>query len=281
MRNFHVTADDQVTLEQFSALVASSQLQSLRLWCCVGPAGDQGPCGPVPRGALQHMFPAGRQLQHLTELVISNNTGSAIPPPAAVHVVNADDLVSVATCCPHLQRLELDSTLQPSTEAIPCLVQLQQQVQLRALVLGGTVVSNDAAPFLAQMSSLTYIKLAAAPAFTDVGLQQLTALQQLVHLEVHGAWISDGLCSVAADMGFGLKSVFWAGNEKGSLRVKVSACHHSWSASSNTRNMPHVSLTCLRMPMPQLTTAVSLRGRDTYPVTIDADLDCLSRAYML
>lgn len=198
LNNLYAAADGQVDLQQFSALTASSQLQSLQLWRSQHGEVSGIPHLPLPRGALQHMFPIGLQLQHLAELALRVDWLSHGPfplvswlaPCASAFAADAADLAMVAACCPHLQRLELVSTLQPTAEALRSLVQLQQRVQLRALVLGGGVVSDDTAPLLGQMSSLTHLKLVHAPSFTDCGLQHLTALYQLQWLEVYRVGIS-------------------------------------------------------------------------------------------
>ena len=74
----------------FSALTASSKLQYLNLCCCA-----------LPVDVWQHMFPAGRQLPHLTFLDIS-----AVKQPGEA-LATAPEGSCLVSCCPGLQYLNM------------------------------------------------------------------------------------------------------------------------------------------------------------------------------
>jgi hypothetical protein len=93
----------------FSALTASNKLQYL----------DLGGC-ELPEGVWQHMFPAGRQLPHLTLLDIANvrQPGAAAAPlHRCLTAATAPDVSHLISCCPSLQSLDMTS-LQCSAEQL-------------------------------------------------------------------------------------------------------------------------------------------------------------------
>lgn len=104
--------------------------------------------------------------------------------------MDAADVAALAASCPNLSRLQLDNVMQPCREALGSLVGLQQQLDLPWLSLAGACVSDDNAAVLAQMSSLKSLQLTGekygASPLTELGLRQLTALQQLTQLRVCG-----------------------------------------------------------------------------------------------
>ena len=59
---------------------------------------------------------------------------------------------------------------------------LQLPVSCTALHVGGTVFDDAAATIVCQLSQLVRLSWSYSPSFTDLGLQQLTALRQLTHL---------------------------------------------------------------------------------------------------
>jgi hypothetical protein len=98
----------------FSALTASSKLQHLNISGC-----------PLPAGVWQHIFPAGKQLQHLRALNISHVhewQGPATTP-------DGNRLVG---CCPGLQSLQMRE-LQYNAELLAPLSQLSRLSELYLL----------------------------------------------------------------------------------------------------------------------------------------------------
>jgi hypothetical protein len=96
----------------YAALTASSKLQHLDVRRCT-----------LPAGAWQHMFPAGRQLLHLTSLDISKVQQ---PWDAAL----APDGSRLVSCCPSLQSLNI-SSLQHSPQQLTKLQELSGLHTLR------------------------------------------------------------------------------------------------------------------------------------------------------
>jgi hypothetical protein len=94
--------------QRFSSLTFSSSLTSLSLTSAGGPA--------LPAGAVQHMFPAGRQLPALEDLTIESHLpaaeGFCLDTGALAHVVNA---------CPSLVCLDIIDAVKPGADLSPLL----------------------------------------------------------------------------------------------------------------------------------------------------------------
>ena len=96
--------------QRFAALTASTQLTRLEL----GPDDYT----PLPKGAVQYMFPAGRQLPCLQVLNISPiidwrtdfGTGDE-------WCIDGADIYSIANCCTGLQELSIGNSVKPGAEA--------------------------------------------------------------------------------------------------------------------------------------------------------------------
>jgi hypothetical protein len=153
----------------FSALTASSRLERLHL--------DGEQYSSVHRGAVSNMFPAGRQLQHLTALLLSPERLQFQPRS---HVLTADDLQSIASCCPSLRTLHIEGLLEPGASASALL----QLTECRSLSVGGRAFNNPAAGVVAQMTQLTSLTWWCSQGFDSVGSSQLTALTNLQRLVV-------------------------------------------------------------------------------------------------
>jgi hypothetical protein len=103
-------AQPPLAAQQLTALLSSTQLRSVVL----------------PAAAGQHLFPPGRQLPGLRQLVMNYYRRAAAPgqaatageeaadaaAAAAVPPLSADDVASLACCCPGLQELQLAGVLQ-------------------------------------------------------------------------------------------------------------------------------------------------------------------------
>jgi hypothetical protein len=102
--------------EAYSALTASSNLQHLDVSVCT-----------LPAGSWQHIFPADRQLPHLTSLRIND----VCEPAANAAVLKGDRVFS---CCPGLRALRM-ARVWCSSELLASLSKLSG---LQDLVMGET-----------------------------------------------------------------------------------------------------------------------------------------------
>lgn len=151
------------------------------------------------------MLPVGRQLKGLTHLCITvgdpldpgerldENHLDPDEPLEDVWCLGAADINSIAACCPRLKRLEVHGTMHGNAEGLYSLLELQQQLVLSSLSVGGPTFANDAGPILVHMTSLVGLSIMHAPDFTLKGRQHLAALRQLTHLHVVHCAIVRGL----------------------------------------------------------------------------------------
>ena len=113
---------DRLPAAAFSALTASTQLQHLN----IGPS-------RLPAGALEHLFPAGRQLPNLLSLDIS--AGQLLTRQWAA----APQGSRLVSCCPGLQSLNVRG-LQCSAELLSALRGLHGLTQLQLTIPDGVVL---------------------------------------------------------------------------------------------------------------------------------------------
>lgn len=114
----------------YAALTASSKLEVLKL-----------PNVALPKGVWGHVFKKGRQLPNLVQLVVGSMRHSiqmkdaefAALAPGRVH---GEDIERIASCCPHLQRLEI----------VERHVQVQQLAPLLQLTALTELVVSDNLP---------------------------------------------------------------------------------------------------------------------------------------
>jgi len=149
----------------FAALTASSRLQYLTV------LGEDEP--PLPMGAVQHMFPAGRRLPALTSLQFRAH---CVDDESILQgwCISGAELHSIADACPALQSVHLGSVLEPGN--VPVLLELQG---CRDLAVEGAAFCDAALAAVTQLTGLTRLVWKKAPGLTDAGLQQLTTLQVL------------------------------------------------------------------------------------------------------
>lgn len=153
----------------FSALTASGQLQQLRLH---GFAYSS-----IPRGAVAHMLPVGRQLTQLTALELSSRLLD-VSRSAWCWSLTAADLQSISSSCPCLRALHMQGLVEPGAD-LSSLLQLRQ---CRDLSVGGRAFGDHAVEVVAQMTQLTSLSWYCSTGFSSVGLNQLTALTNLQQL---------------------------------------------------------------------------------------------------
>jgi hypothetical protein len=131
---------------------------------------------PMPGGAVQHMFPAGRQLPQLQQLVLECSAPWYMLQYAKEGFITAADLRSIVSACPALRHLDITGVLAAGVD-VSALLQLPSTCA--SLKLGGRGVGDEAAGVVAQLTQLTALEWSKCPALTAVGLQLLTALQAL------------------------------------------------------------------------------------------------------
>ena len=159
----------------YSALTASSKLQSLRLSALCMPA-----------AAWQWVFPVGglrgQQLAHLTHVRLSY-----CEPP-----LSADGLKGLARCA-GVRSLALHAPLQHlhAVDASTALQQLSSLTELSISHVGDEWTSH----VLAALTGLSALMIVQPSSVTDVGVLQLTALQQLSSLWVASEGLSKELCT--------------------------------------------------------------------------------------
>lgn len=156
-------------LAAFSALTASSKLQHLKV------------CrGSLPSGVWQHVFPAGRQLPHLTSLGISNVAYTA-DAYAEIPEIPAPEGTRLVSCCPGLQSLDMQN-LKYSTEV---LAPLHKLTGLRTLLLATQQEGGQGLETVGQLTGLRELRLD-APRSADGLLLHLKRLHHLTNVDFTG-----------------------------------------------------------------------------------------------
>ena len=107
--------------QRFAALTASTQLTRL----AVSPMN----CVPLPTGAAQYMFPAGRQLPLLQELTIAANVADPVR-----WCLDGTDIHSIATCCTRLQKLNIGHNVPPGADVCMDSARLPLRAQISGAV---------------------------------------------------------------------------------------------------------------------------------------------------
>jgi len=156
----------------YSALSASSRLQRLKL-----------PWFPLPPSAWQHAFAAGRKLLQLQDLTIAGISSEVTSP--------VDDMAGLVSCCPNLQRLNLDASVYHWGLRGRQLEPLKALTHLTELTVTYNVPHlRSAAIGLAQLTGLQSLTIHTvgcpqsrmAVSKTEAALLQLTQLRQLTCL---------------------------------------------------------------------------------------------------
>jgi hypothetical protein len=174
-----VFQDSNLPAAAFSALTASSKLQHLNVNYC-----------RLPRGAWQHMFPAGRQLPHLQSLAIAGVTEAEGGESAA-----APEGTRLVSCCPGLRSLNMQY-LRCSTELLS---PLQRLSWLHVLQLGSYMAGWEGMEAVSQLTGLQKLTLRASGAAEGL-LLKLTELKHVTLLDFY-AGVSDSM-KFMAQVGF-------------------------------------------------------------------------------
>jgi hypothetical protein len=109
LRDLELSSDgidiDSTAPQSFAALTASTQLTRLVLT----PDDD----APLPKGAVQHMFSAGRQLPLLQHISFSPDIEDQEEFESEDWCIDGADISRIAACCTGLQWLELSLCVKP------------------------------------------------------------------------------------------------------------------------------------------------------------------------
>jgi hypothetical protein len=146
--------------QHFAALTASSHLTQLFL--------KRDHEKDLPRSAIQHMFPAGRQMQSLQHLSINTVAGMDFE-----WCLTKADLRRISQCCPQLQWLDICGSVQPSAN-LSVLLQLPASCTL--LLVGGAAFDDAAVPMVLLLTQLKHLSWSWSDGFADAGLEQLVGL---------------------------------------------------------------------------------------------------------
>jgi hypothetical protein len=151
-----------IPLQRFSALTASSHLTRLVVQTLNAV--------PLPKGAVQHMFAAGRQMPQLQVCQLMADDSR---PGAEPSCIDSADPELISRGCPALRRLGVVGTVQPSADLSGL---LQLPASCTALSVSGAAFKDAAAATLAQLTQLKELTWSDSPQLTVAGLRQLTAL---------------------------------------------------------------------------------------------------------
>ena len=170
---------------------------------------------PLPWGAMEHAFPQGMLLPFLTELCIegvgscSEAVGYQDGDGYGFGFMDADGLPAVFAACPALVSLSIRNALEPGD--LTPLLHLPASVE--SIDVGGQAWGDAAAGVLGQLMQLRSISWEGSDGLTDVGLQELTALQRLTWLHV---FCAPGLSAELLDDGAHIED-----GGSGTLHLKV------------------------------------------------------------
>lgn len=172
----------------FSALTAATGLQSVN----INLEDDL-----LPLGAVEYMFPQGKQLPRLSALHLT----SCSSEPMDDYCMTAMDLRRVVAACQALRSLAVEHALGP--DAVPALLDLPESCN--CLYIGGGAVDDAAAVVVAQLTQLRLLDILHSPSLSDAGLEQFTALRGLteLHLYIYNSSLSRELVGVGYNHGNG------------------------------------------------------------------------------
>jgi hypothetical protein len=112
---------------------------------------------------VQHIFPAGRQLPQLQQLVLSGAEEEGLQEAC----ITTADLHSIVSACHALRSLDISGVLAAGVD-VSALLQLPSTCA--SLTLGGSDVGDRAAGVVAQLTQLTALEWTESPKLTDAGL---------------------------------------------------------------------------------------------------------------
>ena len=137
---------------------------------------------------MEHAFPQGKLLPFLTEVCIEADSSCSESvgywdeeqDDYGYGFMDADGLPAVFAACPSLVSLSIRNALQPGD--LTPLPQLPATVE--SLDVGGEAWDDAAAGVVRHLTQLRALFWEGSEGLTDVGLQELTALQGLTHIQM-------------------------------------------------------------------------------------------------
>lgn len=181
--------------------------------------------------AVQHMFPAGRLLPQLVYINLqgTDSFGDYMDTPC----MTAAELASLISCCPALQILDICNALEASAD-VSALLQLPPCCT--SIQVGGPAFSDAAAGVVCQLSQLQSLTWCHSEGLTDRGLEKLTVLTGLQHLDLWGNKELSKCITNAAD----LPEDDWDACEREiNLKEQVSHNQAACLAASHCQTVPH------------------------------------------
>jgi hypothetical protein len=175
--HFHVvnslftTDRDMPSAAAYAALTASSKLQRFCLRDC-----------QLPADVWQQMFPAGRQLPHLTFLTLARCDTWLLQAGPSLCPAAAPEGTSLSSCCPDLQYLDI-SGLQYSNESLAPLSGLSGLHQLCVEPAGWE--SAEGLQAVCQLTRLRGLAFGCPSSAVEQLQLQLTQMTRLTALRVH------------------------------------------------------------------------------------------------
>jgi hypothetical protein len=177
--------DQHSPIQRLSALTASSELRSL---CIVDGGGEDG---PLPPQALEHLFPAGKQMPNFRELYLEADLFYGAQYDTSVVCVTPADIQRICNACSGLQRLCLVNVVAADViDSLPGLPQSMRELEVAGSALGDSAIS--AITHLTGLQELMWM----SRTLTSAGVRQLGAtfqgLTRLVFANNEGIPAFDG-----------------------------------------------------------------------------------------
>jgi hypothetical protein len=203
-------------MKQYSAFTASPQLTHLHIDAVTHRSATF--VSPMPLGAVQHIFPEGKQLPHLKQLHFNVAEDDWEQQSQYLELFGPDDLAVVAAACPALEQLWALGALQRDAQ----LAQLATMTSVTQLKIGGRY--TDTAELVAAVAEMTQLQDLAAvvkPGLWPMDLGLLTQLMELRRLRLLA-------CDVARPLGEGT-ALRGIGDLQLTSKVRKSCCASRFS----------------------------------------------------
>jgi hypothetical protein len=186
-------------MQQYSAFTVSSQLTYLRI--AADPPGYKVDFArPLPVGAVQHIFPAGKQLSRLKQLHFGVGEHYGIDDDGwnedshYMELLGPGDLALVAAACPALERFWAIAAVQKDAQ----LADLAKMTSVTQLAIGGNhLEAAELAAAVAKMTQLQDLSVVGMPDFGPTAAAPLTQLTALRRLRLWACYMED--CTFACE----------------------------------------------------------------------------------
>jgi hypothetical protein len=169
---------DDAPMQQYSAFTASPQLTHLRI-AAEQPRHPRRFPDALPPGAMQHIFPAGKQLPRLKQLHLNDAEADWHMKGKYMELLGPGDLAAIAAACPGLEQFWAIAAVEDDVQ----LIDLARMTSVTQLKIGGHYV--DPAELSAAVAEMTQLQDLSVVGVIDLlpkdlaPLTQLTALRRL------------------------------------------------------------------------------------------------------